>query len=441
MNKDSFEHIYGKMYIDVSAIYKGQKQKVACNEDDYVIYDTVQKYKREFSERFQSASSLDPMKYSGREHAHCINLEQKRLAKLGLRKNCNSLRSLSFRKETPSHIIHETIGHYKMCRFTETIQKDIIYSYSDASTVARIERESLESYHVQSPTLIASGKYICPICGSEQPLKLLETGCSHCSHITSADNLSAKVIQHAEPPFILRTSPLVKHIRFWRLLWIVLFSLGFINIIFMFIGPFWPFLLVFIPLSIIAAFAYMKLCIYEYKYLKDRQKPNPYFNLSADISLEEFFATTGNIITALHYADTIEDVVHFVRCDISDFLKETCTIFDCELGKYHFISCSSDENYHNVSFQRSAYFYRYENNEAVEHAHIVEISLQQKVTTKFKSDYVVSHCPSCNKNYDWFSSPTCPNCGESPIYEDYDWVVTAIKILPFKDGKEMKKWF
>lgn len=138
-----------------------------------------------------------------------------------------------------------------------------------------------------------------------------------------------------------------------------------------------------------------------------------------------------------------EDVSFFVKCNIEPFLAQCKNIFDCGLGHFRIASFQSDSQYYYITFQRSVSFFRYIDNTAVGETHLVELELIKKINASFKSDYIMSRCPSllCNEPFDWLSGQTCPNCGEKPAYEEYDWAVTNARIIPFKNKQEQNMWF
>lgn len=115
--------------------------------------------------------------------------------------------------------------------------------------------------------------------------------------------------------------------------------------------------------------------------------------------------------------------------------------FDFELGNYNNLKVSADLSIQYASLSQGVKFLRYDGEQVVEDAVIVEINLEKKKEYLPKSDYIFSTCPACKKPYDWFNSPTCPHCGEIANFAEYDWVVTEVKMQPFKNEKEKKKWF
>lgn len=362
------------IYLDVYRVHGNEYKKRRCTDEDYAVYEAVQDYKQEITAFFSSADEGASLKHADENHFLALLLEKKRLSTLGIRKIYKTSRALSFRKNSPASILYETLGGNNFSRFTETVQKERVYFRKDASTISALEEEIEESYHIRleprpnEPTVV-------------------------------------KVLQHGEPSYSVRMHPLTPQIKFWRLLWFMISIPVILNLILLFTEHYLLFILFGILLTIAATIIYINLCIKEFRFKRDVKKPNPYSEIAEDVSEEEFLAVTGNILTALHYASSTDDVAGLVRCNVDPFIAKCQDIFDCELGKYLFLSCTADESCQKVTYQRSAIFYRYINNEATADTHLVEVTFEKNNTA---SD---------------------------------DWMISDIQILPFQDEKEKKKWF
>lgn len=360
------------VYLDVYHVYGNTHKRHRCTDKDFDVYNAVQDYQQELTAFFSSPDEGASLKHADENHFLALLLEKKRLSALGIRKIYKAWRTLSFRKNSAASIEYETMNGSNFGRFTETVQKEIVYFRKGSSTLSELKQEANESYHIRLEPR------------QDEPAVV-------------------KVLQHSEPVFSVKTHPLTPKIKFWRLLWFIISIPVILNLILLFTQHYLLFILLGLPLTLAAAIIYINLCIKEFRFRRDGQKPNPYSVIAPEVSEEEFLAVTGNVLTALHYASSTEDVARFVRCNIDPFIAKCQNIFDCELGKYLFLSCTAEESRQKVTYQRSATFYRYINNEAAADTHLVEVTFEKT--------------------------------------GDQDWIITDIQMIPFQDEKEEKKWF
>lgn len=313
---------------------------------------------------------------------------------------------------------------------------------TDSSAIADLETEQIDSFYVKHPVSYTTKEIICPSCGHKQPFDSEKKCCTNCHFDFNDPALQFKVLQHNDSSFYAKPNPLAPKIKVWKTLWFIAFTLLILNFIFPLTGHWIIFLLLGIPVNLFAIISFVMLTIASCKSAQTKRLQKKAI-CESFTSMNEFLATTSNKIYSLHYADSPEDVSFFVKCNIEPFLAQCKNIFDCGLGHFRIASFRSDSQYYYITFQRSVSFFRYIDNTAVGETHLVELELIKKINASFKSDYIMSRCPSllCNEPFDWLSGQTCPNCGERPAYEEYDWAVTNARIIPFKNKQEQNMWF
>lgn len=117
------------------------------------------------------------------------------------------------------------------------------------------------------------------------------------------------------------------------------------------------------------------------------------------LSMPEFAQKATEVLKAVYSAETPEELNGFTECDLSFLLEDTANCTSCELGKYRI----------------------------------------NKITPVLAKRYVhmdqaVKLCGETTKSY----ILSVDFVRES---DEYDWKVNEAKIVPFKNEKEMKKWF
>ncbi|MBE5880477.1 MAG: hypothetical protein E7288_10975 [Lachnospiraceae bacterium] len=419
-----------------------RKNTCNCTEDDYAIYDSVQQYKKALPGFYESQSET-VLPNTGLEYAYVLNLEKKRLAALGLTKHIEELSPSLFDGSSLAHIEHTPTEYYNLDLFKEPIHKTITYRNQNAETVICQDENCDVTYHVLRSRSLSEKKYICPNCSLKQTVTYMTEGCHDCHTTCEPLWVDNKIIQSTGNNFRLLKNTLFKKII------IILIVYAIIVISRSFLQVYLPhnlitFLLIFYPLIAGSIIVY-KLYAQEYRFISDvlRKKTfvNSYEPNNIHFPQNEFLSSTGSKIKALLYANKPEDIASFCKCDLTDIIGKYSDAFDFELGKYNDLKVSADLSIQYASLSQGVKFLRYDGEQVVEDAVIVEINLKKKKEYYPKSDYLFSTCPACKKTYNWFNSPSCPHCGEAPNYEYYDWVVTEVNTQPISSKKEMKKWF
>ena len=338
-----------------------------CEEDAYELYLTVQKYTKEFAEKYKKIQITQPVSSATLENNYCMNLECKRLERLGLQK-----RYVQFANEYGNkqviRIEHEIYGHYKLSRVKETTRKEICYSRANGSEVKRYEEKTPVQYHILRPKSFYARQYICPNCLDIQSLDSVESGCTNCQTKVNPSEIDFKVIRHEEKLSLGKLEPTSHNISY--------------------------------------------------------EKHNP------EYSRDEFFSSIANKIKALHYANNSEEIASWAKFDTSDILKQCADIFDVTLTHYNDFKVSAGLDSQEATVSQQVSFLRYDGQNAIECSHIMDITLRKGLKYSVKNDYRFSFCPHCNKEFSWYSSMICPHCKQPAPYEEYDWVVTNATIRP-----------
>ena len=428
-----------------------RKNTCNCTEDDYAIYDSVQQYKKALPGFYESQSET-VLPNTGLEYAHVLNLEKKRLAALGLTKHIEDLSPSLFDGSSLAHIEHTPTEYYNLDLFKEPIHKTITYRNQNAETVICQDENCDVTYHVLRSRSLSEKKYICPNCSLKQTVAHMTEGCHDCHTTCEPTQVAPKITQALVYNYNLLQKPYAERLKKSLILFVIFLLLHILTILFL---PDIRLLHLFTlcPLLLIPALFVDKYATHIRKrssltyrtlvplYSFPKNISNSYLTNNPHFPQNEFLSSTGSKIKALLYANKPEDVASFCQCDLTDIIGKYSDAFDFELGKYNDLKVSADLSIQYASLSQGVKFLRYDGEQVVEDAVIVEINLEKKKEYYPKSDYLFSTCPACKRTYNWFNSPSCPHCGEAPNYEYYDWVVTEVNTQPISSKKEMKKWF
>ena len=364
---------------------------------------------------------------------------------MGLHKEYLSSHEHTTERVPHARIDNKIYGLYKVSLLSEHMQRNIRYLNDRQSVVSeRIER-GWDNYYVSRPKSVFANDSVCPFCNSRQTLSTPIVKCTNCHQTYTSTMVDFKVIQRNEQYLQCQKSDGNKPFVFWLLMFLLspFIMLLLCPILITWANKYEWLWFILIPPALLFIISMIQAFRYFIQNADKRQsiKTFNYLKKNPDFHIDELISSLGNKIKALYFAEKTEDVAAFTECNATGILTQFQDVFDCEFGKYSIRDFSSDLSFQFISIEQAVQILRYDSKHVSSETHIIKTDLKKKLGFKVKNDYNMSVCPSCDKDFNRYSAKTCPHCGQAQDYAEYDWIITDVKIVPFRNEKEKKKWF
>lgn len=434
-------------------------------EDDNELTGRLSGFRSSYSEFLSSKyeqqnSSLQ--EYASQLMWHSTELQKKRLMKHNLTLKMDSVRRAYSDKKSCVRQNRYFDGRYQVDDVYEEISAIRTIKQED-KTIKRVKDSEVAHFTLLSAYQIGGNRVICPNCGNTTTRENLLDGCDYCGTLFSIEDLENKVDSFGLRRDFYTSASKKDAVREMMLPWTTL-AVTLPLIYFGLIGAFvympdtniflrlmtgllaagllgllgWSlksiFLMLLTPLLLLfigSSRSINRKMIYNRKQEKEQEQRMANYVRQVDplFSLQSFFGSLQNKLSAVHYADSPMEVNAFSEIDMSALIERYKNVVDIDFEKMTMDSYRIDGYFQVATVSAELSLLELNGSKIKEKDENLQLTMIKYAGCKTQAvcGPSVLRCKGCGASLSLMEGKTCKYCGRNLDLKQFDWVIADYK--------------
>ena len=388
---------------------------------------------------------------------HSLALWKMRMDKLGISMGLISNRRAYTSKEGSVRKDEFFDGRYVVKDVSEEIDATRIY-YRNNKEIGKLKDKEVAHYAILSAKEEGDDQVVCPNCGSVTTRNNLIDGCDYCNTKFTVEDLTSSIGSFGfRRDFITRYSKR-ENVRELVYPWIFIISMmpfvyfGFFgaflymdeNVIARFFtgllaaGLFGLFgwcvvklnMVIIFPIIFAVGFKSEKrhknlLCRAQGEQDREKRMADYVRKFDKNFSLNSFYGSVQNTISAIHFADNVNQINAFSEIDLSDYLKKYANVMDVDTISLFLDNYEVKDGLQRAKVRAQLLLHECNNSKIKTTPETIWIRLVKSAECKTQAvcGPSVLRCKSCGASLSLMDGKKCAYCGHELDMKQYEWTI------------------